>query len=448
MFFQKIESKGLAHFSYLVGDDGMAFVIDPMRDIQIYIDIANENGLIITDIFETHRNEDYISGSLELSTLTGADIHISGHEDLDYKFGERIYDGDNLEFGELTLKALYTPGHTLGHLSYVLYESNRSNPFILFSGDSLFMGDLGRTDFYGEENLEKMTGLLYDSIFEKIFSLGDDVILMPAHGAGSACGASIEDRPYSTIGYERLNNPLLQINSKDEFIKKFAKIRIKPRYFDEIEKYNVNGAKFVGATEKLIPFYYDEINDDDIIIDLRSVDAYCGGHIPGAIYLNLGILTSFLGTFLDSEENIILLAEENDIETIKTAYWHGTRIGFDNIIGFLSEGMTEFYTSGNIAEKLNTIGAKEYLEIEDKIVLDVRDVENLDEIGKQENYYKIPVKILHEKYDLLPEDREIYVICNSGNTATAACSFLLRKGYNVNLVLGGIKAIDSLLNKF
>ena len=103
MFFQKIESKGLAHFSYLVGDDGMAFVIDPMRDIQIYIDIANENGLIITDIFETHRNEDYISGSLELSTLTGADIHISGHEDLDYKFGERIYDGDNLEFGELPL---------------------------------------------------------------------------------------------------------------------------------------------------------------------------------------------------------------------------------------------------------------------------------------------------------------------------------------------------------
>src|SRR5699024_2019407 len=170
-----------------------------------------------------------------------------------------------------------------------------------------------RTDFYGKENLDKMTGLLYDSIFEKIFSLGDDVILMPAHGSGSACGASIEDRPYSTIGYERLNNPFLQVNSKDEFIEKFAKMRIKPRYFEEIEEHNINGARFVGATEKLIPFYYDEINDDDIVIDLRSVDAFCGGHIPGAIYLNLGILTSFLGTFLDSTDNLILLAEENDI---------------------------------------------------------------------------------------------------------------------------------------
>lgn len=446
MFFQKIESKGLAHFSYLVGDDGIAFVIDPMRDIQVYIEIANKNGLIITDIFETHRNEDYISGALELSVHTGADIHVSGHEDLDYKFGEKIYDGDFFEFGDLLLKALHTPGHTLGHLSYILYENNRKDPYMLFSGDSLFMGDLGRTDFYGEENLAEMTGLLYDSIFEKTLNLGDNVLLMPAHGSGSACGSSIEDRPYSTIGYERLNNPFLQVNSKEEFIAKFARMRIKPRYFNKVEQCNINGAKFIGTSEKLIPFYYDEINDDDVIIDLRSSDAFAGGHIPGAINLNLGMLSSFLGTLLDSEENIILIAEKGDFQTIKTAYWYGTRIGFDNIIGFLSEGMSEFYTSANRAEVLDTIQAQDYLEIEDKIVLDVRDVNNICEIGRNENHYRIPVKALHEYYELLEKDEEIYVICNSGNTATAACSFLLRMGYKANLVLGGLKAINNLSN--
>ena len=128
---------------------------------------------------------------------------------------------------------------------------------------------------------------------------------MPAHGSGSACGSSIEDRPYSTIGYERLNNPFLQVNSKEEFIAKFARMRIKPRYFNKVEQCNINGAKFIGTSEKLIPFYYDEINDDDVIIDLRSSDAFAGGHIPGAINLNLGMLSSFLGTLLDSEENII-----------------------------------------------------------------------------------------------------------------------------------------------
>ena len=187
MLFERFESKGLAHYSYLIGDGNQAAVIDPRCDGDVYVQTAGQEGMRITHILETHRNEDYVTGSVELASRTGAVIHHSAHDDLDYGYGEAIRDGEVLRIGRLKLEALHTPGHTLGHMSYLLYDPEGA-PWVIFTGDALFAGDVGRTDFYGRDRLEEMTGLLYESLFHKILPLGDQVVLCPAHGAGSVCG--------------------------------------------------------------------------------------------------------------------------------------------------------------------------------------------------------------------------------------------------------------------
>ena len=241
MFFKQIETKSLAHYSYMIGDGDDIAVIDPMRDVSVYMHEARKAGMRIKYIFETHRNEDYVIGSMELAEKTGAKVYISDHEDLGHVYGERIKDGFRLKIGDIEIRAIHTPGHTLGHMSYAVYENELEEAYMVFTGDCLFMGDFGRTDFYGEENLDKMTGLLYDSVFEKLLPLGDHVLLLPAHGAGSACGDSMDEKLFSTLGYEKANNELLKVASKEEFIKEFAKMRIKPRYFERMEVLNVEG---------------------------------------------------------------------------------------------------------------------------------------------------------------------------------------------------------------
>lgn len=208
MYFKKFETVGLAHYSYMIGEGDDIAVIDPMRDVEIYMHEARKAGMRIKYIFETHRNEDFVVGSMELAEKTGATIYISGHEELGHVYGEKIQDGFEVEIGKITLKAIHTPGHTLGHMSYAVFESGIEKSYMVFTGDCLFMGDLGRTDFYGEENLNKMTGLLYESVFEKLLPLGDHVLLCPAHGAGSSCGDSMAERAYSSFGYEKATNEL------------------------------------------------------------------------------------------------------------------------------------------------------------------------------------------------------------------------------------------------
>ncbi|MHA1132609.1 MAG: MBL fold metallo-hydrolase [Candidatus Helarchaeota archaeon] len=216
MFLKRIESEGLAHFSYLIGAKNEAIVIDPRRDCQVYYDLAREEEIKIKYIFETHRNEDYVIGSAELAHLAGAEIfHGAG---LDFKYGTPIQDGQAFNFGDLILKALHTPGHTDESMSYTLHDpSAGSEPIMIFTGDALFIGDVGRIDLYGPEEAPRLAEALYDSIFDKILPLGDGVILLPAHGAGSVCGGNIATREYSTLGLERLQNPVLQ-KSKEEFI--------------------------------------------------------------------------------------------------------------------------------------------------------------------------------------------------------------------------------------
>jgi hydroxyacylglutathione hydrolase len=241
MFLQIIRSEGLFHLSYLIGHDGRAAVIDPRRDCRIYVDMAHSRGARIEYIFETHRNEDYVIGSKELAHLTGAEIRHGGR--LDFEYGRAVADGDTFDLGDLRLEILETPGHTFESISIAVTDTGFGEaPVAVFTGDALFVGDVGRTDFF-PDRAEEVAGLLYESIFRKILPLGDQAILYPAHGAGSVCGEGMAEREFSTLGMERISNPVLQMKDRDVFIRfKASEHHDKPPYFRRMEKYNLEGS--------------------------------------------------------------------------------------------------------------------------------------------------------------------------------------------------------------
>jgi hydroxyacylglutathione hydrolase len=213
MFLEKIRLEGLAHLSYIIGHQGRAAVIDPRRDCRVYLEIASKHGARIAYIFETHRNQDYVIGSRDLARLIGATIYHGSR--LDFKYGLPVADGDTFAIGNLKLKILETPGHTFESISIAVNDAGFGDETVaVFTGDALFVGDVGRTDFFPDREQE-VAGLLFDSVFEKILPLGDHVILYPAHGAGSACGDRMAEREFSSLGLERLTNPALQKKSRD-----------------------------------------------------------------------------------------------------------------------------------------------------------------------------------------------------------------------------------------
>ncbi len=427
MYFKKIETEGLAHYSYMIGEAEEIAVIDPMRDVEVYMHEARKAGKRIKYILETHRNEDYISGSRELAENTGAIIYISDHEDLGHVYGEKIKHGFELEVGSLTIQAIHTPGHTLGHLSFAVYEEKTKQAYMVFTGDSLFMGDFGRTDFYGEENLEKMTEHMYESVFDKLLPLGDHVLLCPAHGAGSACGDSLDDRPYSSLGYEKATNKLLKVSSKEEFVEKFAKMRDRPSYFEHMKKLNVKGTDFVGNSVVINPLTVQEIEemqDDVLLLDTRSKEGFIGGHIPNSIYLPKGNLIDFMGSSYSPDSKLVFLID-GEMAEMEEIYWYCRRIGFDNIVGYLPDSIEMWQENGHKIEQLPTISAKKYKEMQkdnDFILLDIRNTNEMEAEDPDENKVSISFKTISECFDKLSKDKTIYVLCASGNRATTAAS--------------------------
>jgi len=449
MFLKRIETEGLAHYSYLVGDGSDLAVIDPMRDIGVYMREARKEGMRIKHIFETHRNEDYVIGSMELSEKTGAKIYISAHEELGHVYGEKIEDGFEVKIGGITIKAIHTPGHTLGHMSYAVYEEGKEQPYLVFTGDCLFMGDLGRTDFYGKENLGKMTGLLYDSIFEKLMPLGEDVLIFPAHGPGSACGISMDERPYSTLGYERKYNPVLQVKSKEELIESFGYMRVKPHYFNKMEELNVKGAPFVGEEVILNALTVEEVKnmmDDIILIDVRTKESYFGGHIPGSIYMSKDNISTFIGAIFPTDSTVVF-AIDTDSRDIEDLYWYCRRIGFDNIAGYLPNACKKWEESGSELEKLPTITALDFKELPkdgDYILIDIRKKDELKEDDPKTNRLHLPLQQISQCFTRITKDKPIYLLCGSGDRATIGASYLKTKGYNSEVITGGVRMLAAL----
>ncbi|HET8689715.1 MAG TPA: MBL fold metallo-hydrolase, partial [Methanosarcina sp.] len=345
MKFERIKSEGLAHLSYFIGSENEAIVIDPRRDCQVYDNLARQEGMNIKYIFETHRNEDYVIGSLELEKLTGAEIYHG--EGVDFKYGNYLNKGQKFDFGSMGLSALDTPGHTDESMSYTLTDLDTGKePVMVFTGDTLFVGDTGRTDLYGPEEAPRLAANLYDSIFNKILTLGDEVILYPAHGAGSVCGGAIAKRDYSTLGLERIQNPVLQKTDRKEFIKLKLEEQLEfPPYFKKMEQYNREGPPLLHglpAPKLLSPGEFRaEMEKGAVVVDTRLPHSFGGVHIKDSYSIWLGGIPSFAGWMLPYDKPILLVLEEK--EQLETALRYLVRLGYDNIAGFLNGGIAAWY---------------------------------------------------------------------------------------------------------
>ncbi len=446
MLFERIESKGLAHYSYLIGDGAEAVVIDPRRDCEIYIHKATQQGMRIAHVLETHRNEDYVVGSIELATRTGAQIwHADAH--LDYQYGQAVEDGQTWPVGRLKIQALLTPGHTLGSMSYLLHDPDGA-PWVIFSGDVLFAGEVGRVDFMGTDRLDEMAGLLYDSLFEKILPLGDGVIVCPAHGAGSVCGSAIAERVWTTVGLERRLNPKLQFADRETFIAQHAQDLEKSPHFHRMEKLNVEGPPLLGrlpTPPPLSPEAFARAAKGATVLDTRLELSFGAAHVPDALSIWLDGISSFAGWFLP-DDRPTLLVNETDDPTPAVRYL--IRLGYDDLVGSLSGGLHAWHKAGQASHFIGTLNVQQfcyYLDAQEGLwILDVRGDDELETEGEITGAHHIHLTELPGRLSQVPRDRPIYVFCGSGLRSMIAASLLQREGWqDVMVILGGLSGWTS-----
>ena len=444
MLLRKIKTPGLSHLSYLVGSGGKAAVIDPRRDCDIYLEMARAEGLEITHIFETHRNEDLVSGAPILASMTGAKVLHGPNAAGEVVYATTVHEGERFEIGQLSVEIVETPGHTDDHLAFALYDSEYPEGAVgVFTGDALFVGDVGRTDFYPDRKRE-VAGLLFDSL-QKILALGDQAIIYPAHGAGSVCGSGMAEREFSTVGHERKNNPRLQIDSRDAFIDaKVNENHYQPPYFRLMEKLNLEGGDPAPRVLKPRMLTLAELDDCSAThwIDVREPMAYASGHFPGSMNLPVGMISAFAGWFIGEEDSILLIGSGES--QLATATEHLVRIALDNIVGGYS-GVVPAAAAGKSMAQLQMITTGEVKarlqEPRDNwTLLDVRDADERSEAsidGSQHIY----VGELNDRWQELDKARHYSLMCASGMRATVAAGWLASRGFGkLDIYLGSMGA--------
>jgi hydroxyacylglutathione hydrolase len=445
MLFERIVSEGIAHNSYLIGSGGRAAVIDPRRDCDIYLEIAGMSEMSITHIFETHRNEDYVIGSLELKERCGAEIFHGAR--MSFAYGTPVKEGDRFALGSVVLSVLETPGHTEESISLVLRDTEVADqPYMVFSGDTLFAGDIARTDFFGQERKIEMAEKIFDSITNKILPLGDGVILCPAHGAGSVCGEAIADHPITTLGYEKETNPSLT-SGRELFVSRRAtESPYYPPYFRQMEIYNRDGGPILHRLPDLPHLTIQKVNQlrksGCQIVDIRSPSSFGAGHIPGSLSVWRDGLPVFMGWFLDYQRPIIIVDDFNlDLNRV---YRHFVRLGYDAVTGVLSGGFTAWTKAAQDIGTVPTCSVqqlKERLEKENPFLLDVRDIKNWRAVGHIPGAHHCFVGELPHHLDEIPKDENIVVYCDAGYKGSLAASILSINHYtNLTNLLGGMTA--------
>ncbi|MEM3564876.1 MAG: MBL fold metallo-hydrolase [Candidatus Jordarchaeaceae archaeon] len=446
MIFEKVKSEIIAHNSYFVGSGNQAAVIDPRRDIDVYLELAKRYEVKITHIFETHRNEDYVIGSLELANVTGAIIHHGSR--LDFSYGQGVKEGDKFEVGLLELEILETPGHTDESISITLKDKESSDEvYMVFTGDTLFAGDVGRTDLYGEKEKERLASNLYDSLFGKLLKLDEGVIVCPAHGKGSVCGGAIGDLEYTTIGFEKKTNKALQLKDKAAFVARKMEEKLdRPPYFRKMEEYNKEGPPLLHHLPPLKAVSVAELKKyrekGAQIVDTRMPTGFSGGHIPKSINIWRSGLPLFIGWMLNYEDPIIVITDDNAALDQIVRYF--IRLGYDNLQGYLAGGFSAWYREAEQVEKVNTWSVQEFKKnLEDKslFILDVRDENKWEQDGHVKNAHHIWVGDLKNRLGEVPKEKHVVVYCDSGYKTSIAASILKINGYEkVTSVLGGVMA--------
>ncbi len=428
MKIETIKTDSIAHLSYLIIDGNQAAVIDPRRDCKIYVDKAAKNGAEIKYIFETHRNEDYITGSRELSRYSQAKIYHG--QGLDFEFGNFTEDQQEFRLDTMTLKTLSTPGHTPESISIALYPNPDSQQAVaVFTGDTLFVNDVGRTDFF-KDRMEEFAEKLYDSIHQKILPLGDQTIVYPAHGAGSVCGGGIADREFSTLGFERQNNPMLQLR-REEFIKrKVNEEHQMPPYFKEMEKVNLKGNDrpllSYEQLEFLEPTRLASDFDKYQVLDTREPEAFLGCHIPGSLSIPTSMLGAYAGYLVNYQKPIVLVTDS--LAEARKAKQELLRLGFDNTQFFLKGGLTAWETSGQSLESFDMFDVSNIENLQEKsevTLLDVRKPGEWED-GIIPQARTLFLGDLPHSLDEFKKDESVVTYCGSGKRATIAASVLGR----------------------
>lgn len=458
MFIKQLYTGCLSEAAYYIESNGEAAVVDPLRDIDAYLQLAAERNSRIKYIFETHFHADFVSGHIDLAKATGATI-VYGPQ-TETKFEVHVAkDGEEFEIGELKIKVLHTPGHTLESTCYLLKDPSGKDHCV-FTGDTLFVGDVGRPDLAqkGEDlTMDDLAGMMYDSIQQKLFPLEDDVIVYPAHGPGSACGKNLGPNTFSTIGEEKKTNYALQANSKKDFIKSVTDgLTPPPQYFPINAKINKEGYRSIdhvleqGLTALSIDDLKKALDNDVIILDTRPATEFTTGFVPGSIFIGLeGRFAEWAGTILPFEKEIVLITNSGkERESIVRL----ARVGFSNVIGYLEGGFAAWKASGEEYDMIIDVEADELaMDLpfdENLVVVDVRKPTEFAD-GHVKDAENLPLTEMTDPLTMshFEEEQNIYVHCAGGYRSVIAASLLKRQGiHNIRNVLGGWNKIKEQKN--
>ncbi|HEX7846757.1 MAG TPA: rhodanese-like domain-containing protein [Chitinophagaceae bacterium] len=449
MFIQQLYTGCLSEAAYYIESNGEAAVIDPLRDIDEYLELANERKARIKYIFETHFHADFVSGHLDISKATGAPIVYGPNTNT--KFPVHVAkDGEKFKVGDLTIEVLHTPGHTLESTCYLLKDANGKDHCV-FTGDTLFVGDVGRPDLAqkgAEITMNDLAGMMYDSLHTKLFPLADDVIVYPAHGPGSSCGKNLGPNTYSTIGEEKSSNYAMKAATKEEFIESVTHgITAPPQYFPINAKINKEGYDSLDAVLEnglralSVAEFKKEITDETIILDTRRADIFTQGFVPGSVSIGLeGRFAEWAGSVLSFEHPILLVTDPGkEKETIIRL----ARVGFSKVNGYLDGGFEAWKNSDETVDMIVDVEADELMmDIpfdNNLVVVDVRKPTEFAD-GHLKNALNIPLNDMSDPASManLEEEQNIYVHCAGGYRSVIASSLLKRQGiHNLRNILGG-----------
>lgn len=443
----------LAHASYLIGDEetGTAAVVDPQRDVEQYLEDAADRGLQIRHVLLTHFHADFVSGHLELRERTGAVIYLGARAQAEYPFTP-LQDGDTVEFGSVRLRAMETPGHTPEGICILVYDLRKdsTNPQAVLTGDTLFIGDVGRPDLMASVGVSaaELGGMLYDSLQTKLLALPDETLVYPAHGAGSRCGKHLSTDTVSTIGVQREHNYALQPMTKKEFVELVTANQPEaPAYFGYDAMLNRRERPTLDESleRELHALRLEDVlrlqREGAQLLDVRDPADYAGGHFCGSTNIGLGgKFATWAGTMLSREQPIVIIAEPG---REREAAMRLGRIGFDHVAGYLKDGMGSLDTAPERVSRTDRITASaladEVASPDPPLVLDVRNEDEWKEY-RIDGSVNIPVSHLRERVGELPKDRRIAVHCATGYRSSIAASVLEQQGFTrVMDLVGGIE---------
>ncbi|AEI67109.1 MBL fold metallo-hydrolase [Corallococcus macrosporus] len=445
MYFQAIKTPGLAHVAYVLGSEGEALVVDPGRDVGVYLDVLRSQRLRLRYVLQTHRQEDFVQGTAELARLSGAQV-VAGRHPINAHAGMQVGERERLHLGGLTLVALHTPGHTPESTSWAVYlEPHHTRAWGVFTGDALFAGETGRTDLQDPERTYENAGLLYDALHQKVLPLGDQALILPAHGPGSVCGGDIADREPTTLGLERQSNPVFLL-SRSDFIQRKVRERLpRPGYFTRMEEVNLHGGHPLLAESRAITFLgpggFQRAIQSGQLLDAREPEAFAGGHVPGALNVWMNGLSVFGAQVARPPTPLFLILPEHADPW--AAVLALARVGLDEVHGVLAGGFGAWRDAGLPVEHSGTLTPEALFARAGHFqTLDVRGPAEFEQghIPQARHVYVGDLEARLPQLGLR-EDLPLAVTCSVGHRAGLAVSILLRHGFQqVSNVLGGMKA--------